>query len=211
MEYVKRKEALKVLGINYQTLYAMADRKEIDTIIVGKNKLYNINKYMREHEILTNKREKICYCRVSSNKQKEDLERQVEMMRKAYPQHTIIKDIGSGLNYNREGLKRIIDMGIKGEIEELVIAYKDRLTRFGYEMIENIIEKYAKGKIIILKKEEEETPTEELTKDVIAIMNVYVAKVNGLRKYKGKIKEEINKKKIVKNTERIDKSKKKKK
>ena len=88
------------------------------------------------------------------------------------------------MNYNRKGLLEIIDKAIKGEINELVIAYKDRLTRFGFELIENIIKKYSNGKIIIVNKNNNETPTEELTKDIIAIMNIYVAKVNGLRKYK---------------------------
>ena len=112
-------------------------------------------------------------------------------MKEKFPMHEIIKDIGSGLNMNREGLKKIIDMGINGEIEELVIAYKDRLARFGYDMVERIIKEYSKGKIIIVNKDEEETPTEELTKDIVSIMNIYVAKVNGLRKYKNKMKKVI--------------------
>ena len=105
-------------------------------------------------------------------------------MKIKYPNYIIIKDIGSGLNYNRNGLLEIIDKAIKGEINELVIAHKDRLTRFGFELIENIIKKYSKGKIVIVNKQNNETPTEELTKDIISIMNIYVAKVNGLRKYK---------------------------
>ena len=105
-------------------------------------------------------------------------------MKIKYPNYIIIKDIGSGLNYNRNGLLEIIDKAIKGEINELVIAHKDRLTRFGFELIENIIKKYSKGKIVIVNKQNNETPTEELTKNIIAIMNIYVAKVNGLRKYK---------------------------
>ena len=105
-------------------------------------------------------------------------------MKIKYPNYIIIKDIGSGLNYNRNGLLEIIDKAIKGEINELVIAHKDRLTRFGFELIENIIKKYSNGKIVIVNKQNNETPTEELTKNIIAIMNIYVAKVNGLRKYK---------------------------
>ena len=199
MEFVKRGEALKTLGICYQTLYKMADRKEIDTIKVGENTLYNINKYLREKNVLYKERIKVCYCRVSSNKQREDLVRQVKYMKDKFPTHTIIQDIGSGLNYKRHGLQSIMEKAINGEIEELVIAYKDRLTRFGYEMIEWLITKYSNGKIIIINKDEEETPVEELTKDIVSIMNVYVAKVNGLRKYKTNIKEEIEKKKVVKN------------
>jgi predicted site-specific integrase-resolvase len=78
-----------------------------------------------------------------------------------------------------------------GEIEEVVIAYKDRLSRFGYEMIEWIIKNKSNGKIKILNNNEEMTPTEEITKDIVAIMNVYTAKINGLRKYKKKITEEV--------------------
>lgn len=195
MEFVKRSEALKTLGICYQTLYKMADRKEIDTIKVGENTLYNIKKYLREKNVLHKERIKICYCRVSSNKQKEDLERQIKYMKKKFPTYTVIHDIGSGLNYKRKGLQEIMEKAINGEIEELVIAYKDRLTRFGYEMIEWLISKYSNGKIIVINKSEEETPVEELTKDIVSIMNVYVAKVNGLRKYKTHIKEEIEKNK----------------
>lgn len=193
MEFVKRGEAIKTLGICYQTLYKIAEKKEIDTVKVGENTLYNINKYLREKNVLHKKRIKICYCRVSSNKQKEDLEKQIKFMKDKFPTHTIIQDIGSGLNYKRKGLQELIEKAINGEIEELVIAYKDRLTRFGYEMIEWLISKYSNGKITVINKNEEETPVEELTKDIVSIMNVYVAKVNGLRKYKTHIKEEIEK------------------
>lgn len=193
MEYVKRKQVLAKLNICYQTLYDMAARKEIDTIKVGKNTLYNLDKYLREKAIITGTKEKIAYCRVSSQKQKPDLENQIKYMKDKFPTHTIIADIGSGINFNREGLVQIIEKAISGKIDELVIAYKDRLARFGYELIEFLITKYSKGKIVIVNQDEEKTPAEEMTKDIITIMNVYVAKMNGLRKYKKKIKDEINK------------------
>ena len=103
-----------------------------------------------------------------------------------YPNNIIIEDIGSGLNLNKRGINKIIHLAIKGKINELVVAYKDRLTRFGFELIEEIITKYSNGKIIILNKSEEISQEEELVKDVMAIMNVYVAKINGLRRYKNK-------------------------
>ncbi|WP_270385321.1 IS607 family transposase, partial [Megamonas funiformis] len=86
------------------------------------------------------------YCRVSSTKQKDDLERQIEnvrtyMIAKGY-QFEIITDIGSGINYNKKGLNQLIDMITNSEIEKVVILYKDRLIRFGYELIENLCEKY---------------------------------------------------------------------
>ena len=99
-----------------------------------------------------------------------------------YPNYEIISDIGSGLNFKRKGLEKIIDMAIKGEIEEVVITYKDRLARFGYELIEMILNKYSKAKITIINQDKYQTADEELVKDIISIMNVYVAKINGMRK-----------------------------
>ena len=98
-----------------------------------------------KQEVQLNKKT-IGYCRVSSNKQKDDLERQIEnvktyMYAKGYS-FEIISDIGSGINYNKKGLNELIDMVTNSEVEKIVILYKDRLIRFGYELIENICNKY---------------------------------------------------------------------
>ena len=191
--FVTRKEATSILGVHYHTLYRMANDKEIETATIGKRQMYNVNKYLQSKKILNInvKRRKICYCRVSSSKQKEDLNRQMEAMTEKYPSYELITDIGSGLNMNRPGLIKIIDYAITGEIEILVIAYRDRLVRFGYELIERLIEKYSNGIIKVEYKNEEDTPINELSKDIVAIMNVYVAKMNGLRKYKKLITNDI--------------------
>ena len=105
-------------------------------------------------------------------------------MKKRYPNHDLIEDIGSGMNLNKRGIRKIIKLAIENKLDELVVAYKDRLTRFGFELIEDLIKEYSNGKIIILHKEENEEPEEELVKDVLQIMNIFVAKMNGLRKYK---------------------------
>jgi excisionase family DNA binding protein len=190
-KFVSRKEVLKVLGVHYHTLYRMIERKEIEYIDIGNKFLFNLDKYMRDKGVNNKIKKKICYCRVSSQKQKEDLERQIEFMKEKYPGYEIISDIGSSLNLNRKGLVKILDMAIEGEIDELVIAYKDRLARFGFDMIENLIHKYSKGKIIIVNREKEKTPMEEVSEDIISIMNVYVAKINGLRKYKTQMEKDL--------------------
>ena len=150
------------------------------------HRLYNLKKYLRENNIDKNikKKIKICYSRVSSKKQLKDLEKQIKLMKEKYPEHKIIKDIGSGINMKRKGLLELIRLSINGEIEEVIVTYKDRLARFGYELIEWLIETYSNGKIKIINKKEEETPEEEITKDIIQIMNVYVAKLNGKRSRK---------------------------
>ena len=222
--YVGGKKASEILGVHQRTLYVWENNKKIDTIRTdGDHRLYNVTKNIEERtnnniiveniekiEQLNNNKDQIkelnkldhiknklniCYVRVSSASQKDDLERQKKYMVEKYPNYILIEDIGSGLNLNKRGIKKIIDLGIQGKINELVVAYKDRLTRFGFEMIEDIITKYSNGKIIILNKKEKKEPEEELVTDVLAILNVYVAKMNGLRKYKK------NKKEIKKNYE----------
>ena len=106
------------------------------------------------------------------------------MIKTKYPDHIMIEDIGSGINLNKRGIRKIIKLAISGKIDELVVAYKDRLTRFGFELIEDLIKEYSNGKIIIINKKDDIEPEEELAYDVLQIMNVFVAKMNGLRKYK---------------------------
>ena len=71
--------------------------------------LYDVDKYLKEKGIGKENKRRICYCRVSSNKQKDDLKRQIEVMTQMFPLYEIISDIGSGLNFNRKGLTEIID------------------------------------------------------------------------------------------------------
>jgi predicted site-specific integrase-resolvase len=159
--------------------------------------MYNVEKYLRVNNLYKKsnaedlneieKKEgklKLSYVRVSSLGQKDDLERQKFLVKLKYPDHIIIEDIGSGINLNKRGIRKIIKLAISGKIDELVIAYKDRLARFGYELIEDLIKEYSNGKIIIINKKDNREPEEELAFDVLQIMNVFVAKMNGLRKYK---------------------------
>jgi putative resolvase len=184
--YVSRRKFLEKIKISKRELYKLIKTGKIEIIKLKNKNLYNLDKFMEENGHTKNEREKICYCRVSSKKQNKDLERQIEFMKKLYPNYKIISDIGSSLNFERKGLLEIIEKAIKGEIEELIIAYKDRLARIGYRLIEIILEKYSKAKIIIVNKEPDESVNDEITKDIMAIMNIYVAKINGSRKYKSK-------------------------
>ena len=207
--FVKGKEASEILKIHQRTLYQWEKKGWIEIKrINGNHRLYNVGKYLIKNKMnnikcineenlneLENINEKlnISYVRVSSNGQQDDLNRQLNYVKEYYPNNIIIKDIGSGINLNRKGLRKIIDLSIKGKINTVVVAYKDRLTRFGYNLIEDIIKQYSNGKIIVINKKDDQEPEEELVKDVLEIMNVFVAKINGLRKYK-KEKYEIRKK-----------------
>lgn len=196
--FIGGKQASKLLGVHQRTLYQWDEKGLIQTIRTpGNKRLYNVKKFLEEKKCNNNikcienldeldkesNKLNICYVRVSSVGQKDDLERQKKELYSKYPNNIFIEDIGSGLNMNKRGLRKIIDLAIKGKINELVIAYKDRLVRFGYELIEDLIIKYSNGKIIILNQKERKEPEEELVEDVLQVMNVFVAKRNGLRKY----------------------------
>jgi putative resolvase len=185
-EFVSRKEVIKQLGIHYHTVHAMAKRGDIETIAIGTRKKYNIRKYLRDNNIrsMEHHGQNICYCRVSSQKQKEDLDRQILSMHELYPNYRIISDIASGLNFKRKGLNEIIDLAITGKLNDLVVFHKDRLARFGYDMIETIIKKYSNINITVLSNTHKKEPLTEITEDIMAIMNIYVAKINGMRRYK---------------------------
>lgn len=130
----------------------------------------------------------IGYCRVSSRKQKDDLERQIDnvrkyMIAKGY-QFEIISDIGSGINYNNKGLNTLLDLITNSEVERIVILYKDRLVRFGFELIENICKKY--GCIIEIIDNTEKTEEQELVEDLIQIVTVFSCRLQGKRANKAK-------------------------
>ena len=184
-------------------MYLWDKKGLIETIRTDGNKrLYNIEKYIKNKKCDIKKNEdcekileninkidgklKLTYARVSSHGQINDLERQKDQLKKQYPEHILITDIGSGINLNKYGIRKIVKLAIAGKIEELVIMHKDRLVRFGYELIEDLIKEYSGGKITIVNKKEDITPEEEMAMDVLQIMNVFTAKMNGLRKYKNK-------------------------
>ena len=192
-EFMSSHKASKMLGVHPSTLRRWEKEGSIKAMrTVGNHRMYNVVEYLKtnkkelpEQKEVESVRKNICYVRVSTVGQKEDLERQKNYMTKKYKNYELIEDIGSGINFNRRGLRQIIKLAIEGKINKLVIAYKDRLTRFGYELIEDIIKEYSNGEIIIDgdKKQDIKNPKEELVEDVLQILNVYTAKMNGLRKY----------------------------
>lgn len=125
---------------------------------------------------------------MSSHKQKDDLERQVDhvtryMIARGY-QFEIISDIGSGINYNNKGLNHLLDLITNSEVEKIVILYKDRLVRFGFELIENLCEKF--GTAIEVIDSTEKTEEQELVEDLIQIVTVFSCRLQGKRANKAK-------------------------
>jgi len=188
-------QARKILGISRTALLEWSRQgRYTDIRTAGGHRRYKLSEIKPPDYIDPDKR-KICYCRVSTHSQKEDLERQIEFFRHEYPNHEIISDIGSGINFKRKGLNTILDESIKGNIGEIVVTHKDRLCRFGFDLIERIIQKNSNGKIVVLDKQQT-SPQEELVNDIISIITVFSSRLDGLRSHeiKNKLREIKNNK-----------------
>jgi len=155
------------------------------------------NRYMYWNEVLEDlgieipKDEKLTigYCRVSTFDQKRDLEYQKQVVEqycstKGY-NFKIIEDIGSGINYNKKGLKELINLISENKINKIVLTHKDRLLRFGNEIIYEFC-KLKNIDIEIINQSEKENKEEELVKDILQIITVFSSKLYGQRSHKNK-------------------------
>lgn len=201
-KYITTQKAAKALGVCEETLRRWANTDSIDFIRTPKGqRRYCIDnlKGLTQPSIDTNitvasnPSRKFCYCRVSSQGQKDDLERQVSFMQSKYPSHTVLTDIGSGINFRRKNLRTLLELSSKGLVDEVVVAYRDRLCRFAFELVEWIFQLH-KVKLVVLNETMGSSSNSELAEDLLAIINVFNCRVNGRRKYKKESnKEETNK------------------
>ena len=193
MKYYSIGEFANQIGKTIQTLRNW-DKKDIlkpSYVTKGGTRYYSqeqLNHFLGLKSEKQINKKIIGYCRVSSHKQKDDLERQIEnvktyMYAKGY-QFEIITDIGSGINYNKKGLNQIIDMVTNSEVEKIVVLYKDRLIRFGYELIENLCDKF--GTVIEIIDSTEKTDEQELVEDLVQIITVFSCRLQDKRANKAK-------------------------
>ena len=179
MVYVPSRKAAKTLGVHPNTLRRWAEQGKIAFIRTASGqRKYDVDGYLGKSE----PGRTICYCRVSSYKQKDDLQRQVEFMRAKYPEAEIVKDIGSGLSFKRKGLRSVLESALSGNSITLVSAHRDRLARFGFDLIRWIVVRSG-GKLVVLK-ESSLSPEQELTTDLNTILRVFSYRLHGLRNYK---------------------------
>jgi putative resolvase len=153
---------------------------------------YTEDQLMKYKGILAKECSKVvAYTRVSSASQKDDLKNQKEYINKFCLNSGIsidnwYEDIGSGLNYNRKKWNKVLSLVQNGEIKKIVIAHKDRFTRFGFEWFDKFCKNY--GCDILIINDEKLSPQEEMINDLISIIHVFSCRIYGLRKYKEEIK-----------------------
>ena len=130
----------------------------------------------------------VAYARVSSHDQKKDLETQCKRLELIIEQNEhkmLISDLGSGLNYNKNGLKKLINLITSQKVHTLYLTHKDRLLRFGSELIFSLCKKFG-TKVIIIDAVQTATFEQELVQDVIELMTVFSAKLYGRRSHNNK-------------------------
>lgn len=194
--YIKASEASKNFKVTTVTLSNWAKQGKIRFIKTATGRhFYNkqdIQSYYNMPLPEDEKGEKVCYCRVSSRKQLDDLARQKEHLATKYPDHTIIEDVGSGINWKRKGLRRILELSEKGNLSEVVVAHRDRLSRIAFDLIEFILSE--RGCRVIVESEKEfKSREKELSEDLLSIITIYACREMGRRRYevnKGKVKVE---------------------
>ena len=134
-------------------------------------------------------RHTVCYARVSSHDQKEDLLRQVAVLESFCASHgwsfETIQDLGSGLNYHKKGLKKLLKALCSGTVDRLVITHKDRLMRFGAELVFALCESFG-TEVVLINAKEDSSFEDDLVQDVLEIITVFSARLYGARSRKNK-------------------------
>ena len=190
-------QAAKMLGVHVQTLrnWEKSGKLKPDSISPGGTRRYNSDTIMRISgreliQIEKDDRVTIAYARVSSQDQKEDLKRQAQVLELYCAEdgyrYELITELGSGMNYYKKGLTSLINRILGDGVKRLVLTHKDRLLRFGAELIFSICEANGVEVVIINKGEDKASFEEDLAKDVLEIITVFSARLYGSRSGKNR-------------------------
>lgn len=192
-----------MIGKQTRTVQSYCIKGDINSIIIPSGKRIiskdEVIKYLKSSNLLyeDDRRIDLIYARVSTNKQKNrgDLDRQIDYITKEIiaknPKNLkVFSEVGSGLNDNRKELKKLLDMVMNDEVDRIFILYKDRLTRFGFNYLKQICNKYGTKIIVISEEIQEKSIQEELAEDVISIIHSFSGKLYGMTH---KIKEQLDK------------------
>ncbi|AEW05164.1 Resolvase domain protein [Sulfobacillus acidophilus DSM 10332] len=185
-------ETAKFLGVSKSTLRRWEREGKLlpDERTAGGQRRYDLTK-LRPNAFHAGPvaRTTIAYARVSSHDQKADLERQVQMLEMFCSANgwsfEILSDLGSGMNYHKRGLRNLLEKIVAGDVDRLVLTHKDRLLRFGAELVFAICE-IKDIEVVIINKGEAPTFEEELAQDVLEIITVFSARLYGSRSHKNK-------------------------
>ena len=185
MPHVTSREAERRLGVSAATLRRWAKAGKIEHHVTpGGQRRHDVDAHLHGHsEPVT-----VAYARVSSPRQRDDLERQVAFLRARFPAAEIITDIGGGLNWNRRVLVALLERLRAGAKLRLVVAHKDRLARFGFDLVAWFVE--ANGGEVVVLGHTDSSPERELVEDLLAVVHSFSRHLHGLRRYRRQMQED---------------------
>ena len=194
----KPKEFAKLLNVSVKTLQRW-DREK--TLIANRTltnrRYYTYDQYLQFKGIGKDAdfRKIVIYTRVSARNQSDNLEKQVDFLQtyanaKGLIADEIIRDYGSGLNYNRKKWNQLLVEVMENKIKMILVSHKDRFVRFGFDWFEKFCNKF--NVEIVVVKNEKLSPHEELVQDLVSILHVFSCRLYGLRKYKKQIEGDEN-------------------
>jgi predicted site-specific integrase-resolvase len=188
--YVKAAEYAKWFTVNPQTLRRWADAGKIQyRWSPGGIRLYELpdsahgGDGQQPKQQPADEEKKVVYARVSSAKQKDDLQRQADFLLSKFPNHQLVTDIGSGINWRRKGLLSLLDTADQGALAEVVVASRDRLCRFAFELLEHVFR--GRGVRLVVLDSADQCAQQELSDDLLSIVQVFCCRRNGKRRYAG--------------------------
>jgi putative resolvase len=184
-------KAAKELGVHQETLrrWELAGKIQVERTPRGHRRYDLVKLRGFITDALPSTRSTLCYARVSSHDQKEDLVRQTAVLESFCAArgwtYEVLQDLGSGLNYQKKGLKKLIKMICSGTVGRLILTHKDRLMRFGAELIFSICESFG-TEVVIINASEDSSFEDDLVQDVLEIITVFSARLYGSRSRKNK-------------------------
>ena len=189
----KPKEFAELLNVTVKTLQRW-DREKI--LVANRTptnrRYYTYDQYLQFKGIDkdADSRKIVIYTRVSTRNQTDDLENQVDFLQqyvnaKGLIADDIIREYGSGLNYNRKKWNDLLSEVMENKVRMIFVTHKDRFVRFGFDWFEKFCNKF--NVEIVVVKNEKLSPHEELVQDIVSILHVFSCRLYGLRKYKKQI------------------------
>jgi excisionase family DNA binding protein len=189
-KYIKPNEAASTLGVCLRTLRRWEQEGKIKAVKTPSGqRRYDLETFIKKESEPIVGRATVIYARVSTRPQKADLDRQVERLSALYPGCEVIKEVGGGLNLRRKGLIALLGRVLHGDIGTIVVAHKDRLARFGFDIIEWFCEQFD-CKIMVLNQISL-SPHAELVQDIVAILHRFSRRLDSIRRLENQIKKEL--------------------
>lgn len=174
-------KAARKFHVHEQTIRTWIEQGKLESFRTPSGQRRIVISNIQETKEDNEQRYKAVYCRVSSQKQKDDLKRQIEFMQKNYQGYKVFQDVGSGINFKRRGLITLLDEALNGMVEEVVVFSRDRLCRFAFELFEWFFKR--SGTKLTVINSSDDSPESELSEDVLSIIQVFCCRRNGKRRY----------------------------